>query len=99
MLDALDLEYALIRAAARGSVGPYSLTDSLHKLTFTQSLAFPALARGLAHKRRSSQIEESTRPLDNMDSGINTFAKVITALVLMLVSVLVFFVVYKFVKT
>jgi hypothetical protein len=100
LLDALDLEYALIRAAARGSVGPYSLTDSLHKLTFTQSLAFPALARGLAHKRRrSSQIERSSRPLDATDSGLNTFAKVITALVLMLVSVLVFFVVYKFVKT
>uniref|UniRef100_A0A8D8QD92 Uncharacterized protein n=1 Tax=Cacopsylla melanoneura TaxID=428564 RepID=A0A8D8QD92_9HEMI len=100
LLDALDLEYALIRAAARGSVGPYSLTDSLHKLTFTQSLAFPALARGLAHKRRrSSQVERSSRPLDANDTGLNTFAKVITALVLMLVSVLVFFVVYKFVKT
>jgi len=98
LLDALDLEYALLRAAARGSVGPYSLSESLHKLTFTQSLAFPALARGLAGKRRRSN-EPNSSPLDPSDTGLNAFAKVITALVLMLVSVLVFGVVYKFVRT
>lgn len=97
LLDALDLEYALLRAAARGSVGPYSLSESLHKLTFTQSLAFPALARGLAAKRRPSQARPP--PLDPADSGLNAFAKIVTALVLMLVSVLVFCVVYKFVRT
>ncbi|CAH0775175.1 unnamed protein product [Bemisia tabaci] len=97
LLDALDLEYALIRAAARGSVGPYSLSESLHKLTFTQSLAFPALARGLASKRRPSQVR--TTPLDPADSGLNAFAKIVTALVLMFVSVMVFAVVYKFVRT
>lgn len=97
LLDALDLEYALLRAAARGSVGPYSLSESLHKLTFTQSLAFPALARGLAAKRRPSQVRPP--PLDPADSGLNAFAKIVTALVLMLVSVLVFCVVYKFVRT
>ncbi|XP_050300534.1 uncharacterized protein LOC126739056 isoform X1 [Anthonomus grandis grandis] len=99
LFDALDLEYALLRAAARGSVGPYSLSESLHKLTFTQSLAFPALARGLAGKRRRSHQNSSTRPLDTGDSGLNAFAKVVTVLVLVLVSVLVFAVVYKFVRT
>ncbi|KAH0810281.1 hypothetical protein GEV33_012511 [Tenebrio molitor] len=99
LFDALDLEYALLRAAARGSVGPYSLSESLHKLTFTQSLAFPALARGLAGKRRRSQQNNNTRPLDPSESGLNAFAKVVTALVLVLVSVLVFAVVYKFACT
>lgn len=99
LFDALDLEYALLRAAARGSVGPYSLSESLHKLTFTQSLAFPALARGLANKRRRSQQNNNSRPLDQSESGLNAFAKVVTALVLVLVSVLVFAVVYKFVRT
>ncbi|KAI4465985.1 hypothetical protein MML48_3g00018534 [Holotrichia oblita] len=99
LFDALDLEYAILRAAARGSVGPYSLSESLHKLTFTQSLAFPALARGLANKRRRSQQNSSSRPLDPSESGLNAFAKVVTALVLVLVSVLVFAVVYKFVRT
>lgn len=98
LFDALDLEYALLRAAARGSVGPYSLSESLHKLTFTQSLAFPALARGLASKRRNSR-QTTSRPLDPSESGLNAFAKVVTALVLVLVSVLVFGVVYKFVRT
>ncbi|XP_031849794.1 uncharacterized protein LOC116434957 isoform X2 [Nomia melanderi] len=95
MFDALDLEYARLRAAARGSVGPYSLSESLHKLTFTQSLAFPALARGLASK----QSIPTRRPQQHTESGLNAFAKVVTALVLVLVSVLVFGVVYKFVRT
>lgn len=99
IFDALDLEYALLRAAARGSVGPYSLSESLHKLTFTQSLAFPALARGLASKRTRSQQHMNRRPLNPNESGLNTFAKLVTALVLVLVSVLVFAVVYKFVRT
>lgn len=99
LFDALDLEYALLRAAARGSVGPYSLSESLHKLTFTQSLAFPALARGLAGKRGRSAPGQSARPPDHGESGLNAFAKVITTLVLVLVSVLVFGVVYKFVRT
>lgn len=97
MFDALDLEYALLRAAARGSVGPYSLSESLHKLTFTQSLAFPALARGLASKQAG--VQSTKRPQQHGESGMNAFAKVVTALVLVLVSVLVFGVVYKFVRT
>lgn len=99
LFDALDLEYALLRAAARGSVGPYSLSESLHKLTFTQSLAFPALARGLATKRRRSADQSSARPLNPNESGFNTFAKVVTAIVLVMVSFLVFLVIYKFVRT
>ncbi|XP_049545802.1 uncharacterized protein LOC125957262 [Anopheles darlingi] len=99
LFDALDLEYALLRAAARGSVGPYSLSESLHKLTFTQSLAFPALARGLATKRRNSTEQSSSRPLNPNESGLNTFAKVVTACVLVMVSFLVFLVVYKYVRT
>ncbi|XP_014256652.1 uncharacterized protein LOC106670649 [Cimex lectularius] len=98
LLDALDLEYALLRAAARGSVGPYSLSESIHKLTFTQSLAFPGLARGLAGKRRRSFYARSA-PAESGETGLNAFAKIVTALVLMLVSVMVFGVVYKFVKT
>ncbi|CAH1733139.1 unnamed protein product [Aphis gossypii] len=40
--DATEPEFAdLQRMATRGSVGMHSLSDSLHKLTFTQSLAFP----------------------------------------------------------
>lgn len=100
LFDALDLEYALLRAAARGSVGPYSLSESLHKLTFTQSLAFPALARGLATKRRRGSAEpSSTRPLNPNESGLNTFAKIVTACVLVMISFLVFLVVYKYVRT
>lgn len=101
LFDALDLECALLRAAARGSVGAYSLSESLHKLTFTQSLAFPALARGLAtaNKQRRMGQQNSTRPSTAHESLLNTFAKVITAVVLFVVSILVFLIVYKFVKT
>ncbi|CAB0005677.1 unnamed protein product [Nesidiocoris tenuis] len=98
LLDALDLEYALLRAAARGSVGPYSLSESIHKLTFTQSLAFPGLARGLASKHRRSSRSLQCAPQDT-DNGLNAFAKIVTTLVLVLVSVMVFGVVFKFVKT
>ncbi|CAO1379117.1 unnamed protein product [Diamesa serratosioi] len=99
LLDALDLEYALMRAAARGSVGPYSLSESLHKLTFTQSLAFPALARSITGKRRRSAEISHQRPLDPNESGLNIFAKVVTACVLVMVSFLVFLVVYKYTRT
>lgn len=99
LLDALDLEYALLRAAARGSVGPYSLSESIHKLTFTQSLAFPALARSITSKRRRSVEHTRQRPLDPNESGLNLLAKFITACVLVLVSFLVFFIVYKFSTT
>lgn len=99
LFDALDLECALLRAAARGSVGPFSLSESLHKLTFTQSLAFPALARGLATKNRRDGQPSSARPLNAQESMLNTFAKVVTAIVLVVVSILVFLIVYKFVKT
>lgn len=99
LFDALDLECALLRAAARGSVGPYSLSESLHKLTFTQSLAFPALARGLATKQRRTGQQSSSRPSHSHESLLNTFAKVITAVVLFVVSILVFLIVYKFVRT
>ncbi|XP_030387020.1 uncharacterized protein DDB_G0271670 [Scaptodrosophila lebanonensis] len=99
LFDALDLEYVLLRAAARGSVGPYSLSESIHKLTFTQSLAFPALARGLATKRRRSATHTSSRPLNPHESGLNTCAKVITAVVLVAISFMVFLIVYKFVRT
>lgn len=99
LFDALDLECALLRAAARGSVGPFSLSESLHKLTFTQSLAFPALARGLATKNRRDGQQSSARPLNAQESMLNTFAKVVTAIVLVVVSILVFLIVYKFVKT
>ncbi|GBP21471.1 hypothetical protein EVAR_12072_1 [Eumeta japonica] len=97
LFDALDLEYALLRAAARGSVGPYSLSESLHKLTFTQSLAFPALARGMATKRGRARTPHS-RPCTTTEPALNIFAEILTTLVLVLVSVLVFGLVYKFVR-
>jgi hypothetical protein len=96
LLDALDLEYALLRAAARGSVGPISLSGSVHKLTFTQSLAFPALARTITSKRRRSIELTQQRPLDPNESGFNLLAKFVTACVLVTISFLVFLVVYKF---
>ncbi|XP_067613229.1 uncharacterized protein [Eurosta solidaginis] len=99
LFDALDLEYVLLRAAARGSVGPYSLNESIHKLTFTQSLAFPALARGLATKSRRSHTRTSSRPLNPNESGLNTCAKVVTAVILVGISFMVFLIVYKFVRT
>lgn len=99
LFDALDLECALLRAAARGSVSARSLSESLHKLTFTQSLAFPALARGLATKQRRTGQQNSARPSNSHESLLNTFAKVITAVVLFVVSILVFLIVYKFVRT
>ncbi|KAK3917033.1 DNA-directed RNA polymerase II subunit RPB1 [Frankliniella fusca] len=99
LLDALDLDYALRAAAARGSVGPCSWSESLHKLTFTQSLAFPALARGRGLAGSGKRPSSVRRPQEGSDTGLNAFAKVVTALVLVLVSVLVFLVVYKFVRT
>ncbi|KAJ1520026.1 hypothetical protein ONE63_004256 [Megalurothrips usitatus] len=99
LLDALDLDYALRAAAARGSVGPCSWSESLHKLTFTQSLAFPALARGRGLGGSGKRPSSRRRPQEGADTGLNAFAKVVTALVLVLVSVLVFLVVYKFVRT
>lgn len=98
LFDALDLECALLRAAARGSIGPYSVS-SLHKLTFTQSLAFPALARGLATKQRRTGQQNPKHQSSSQETLLNTFAKVVTALVLVVVSILVFLIVYKFVKT
>lgn len=99
LFDALDLEYALLRAAARGSVGPYSLSGSIHKLTFTQSLAFPALARRAIGTKRRRSVDLSQRPLDPHESGLNIFAKVVTACVLVMISFLVFLVVYKYTRT
>ena len=89
----------MLRAAARGSVGPYSLSESLHKLTFTQSLAFPALARSITSKRRRSVDHPQLRPLDPNESSLNLLAKFVTACVLVLVSFLVFLIVYKFSTT
>ena len=100
MFDPLELEYALIRAAARGSVGPYSLSESLHKLTFTQSLAFPALARSLAAKQNASANDKKSNNNENYpESGINCIAKVVTAFILIIVSILIFGVIYKFIRT
>lgn len=98
LLDALDLEYALRRVTTRSSIGQSSLSQSIHKLTFTQSLAFPALAKGLAGKRRPSRIRTSSRQ-DVTESGFNTVAKIITVIVLFIFSLLVFGVVFKYVRT
>jgi hypothetical protein len=98
LFDALDLEYALLRAATRSSIGQSSLSQSIHKLTFTQSLAFPALAKGLAGKRRPSHVRASNRT-ETSESGLNAVAKIITVIVLFVVSLLVFAIVFKYVRT
>lgn len=98
LFDALDLEYALLRAATRSSIGQNSLSQSIHKLTFTQSLAFPALAKGLASKRRPSQSRTSSRQ-DATETGLNALAKIITVMVLFVVSLMVFGFVFKYVRT
>lgn len=98
LFDALDLEYALLHAATRSSIGQSSLSHSIHKLTFTQSLAFPALAKGLAGKRRPSHIRASSRP-DPTETGLNAIAKIITVIVLFVVSLMIFGIVFKYVRT
>lgn len=98
LFDALDLEYALLRAATRSSIGQNSLSQSIHKLTFTQSLAFPALAKGLAGKRRTSQMRTSSRQ-EATETGLNALAKIITVIVLFVVSLMVFGFVFKYVRT
>jgi hypothetical protein len=97
LFDALDLEYAILQAAARGSIGPYSLRlgDSVNKLTFTQSLAFPELAS----KRRNGDTPISFAQNGETENCLNIFAKVTTCLVLIFISLMVFFIVYKYVKT
>jgi hypothetical protein len=75
------------------------MSESIHKLTFTQSLAFPALARSITSKRRRSVDHPQLRPLDPNESSLNLLAKFVTACVLVLVSFLVFFIVYKFSTT
>lgn len=99
MLDALDLEYALIRAATRSSVGHSSFSHSLHKLTFTQTLAFPALARGLANRRRRSvhrrRVSSSTN--ESLDTGTNNLVKALAVIVLVFTSLLVFGIVFNYV--
>ncbi|XP_071454133.1 uncharacterized protein [Hetaerina americana] len=102
LMDALDLEYS-----TRGSVGGVrSFSGSFQKLTFTQSLAFPGLAavRGLraGHgdpPRRNRRSFSSVSSSSTARSGLNAFAKVVTTVVLVLISVLVFGVVYKYVRT
>ncbi|XP_046402576.1 uncharacterized protein LOC124168403 [Ischnura elegans] len=103
LMDALDLEYS-----TRGSVGGVrSFSGSFQKLTFTQSLAFPGLAavRGLraGHGdppgRRNRRSFSSVSSSSTARSGLNAFAKVVTTVVLVLISVLVFGIVYKYVRT
>ena len=96
------MEYAILKAAARGSFGQRSLSECSQKLTFTQTLAFPELAKNVGQKRfyrKYSQLNQTFNSNSNHRLNQFNFAKLFTSCVLVLTSVLVFVVVYRFVKT
>ncbi|XP_026818130.1 uncharacterized protein LOC113557049 [Rhopalosiphum maidis] len=95
--DATDPEFAdLQRMATRGSVGMHSLSDSLHKLTFTQSLAFPELARKLANRRRQEQLRAAIN--DNSQDDFEACSKFVAVAGGFLLSLMVYCVVNKYGK-
>lgn len=75
----------------------HSLSDSLHKLTLTQSLAFPELARKLASRRRQEQLRASINNTSQDDfEACSKFVAVVGGFLL---SLLVYCVVNKYGKT
>lgn len=96
--DAIDPDFVdLQRMTTRGSVGMHSLSDSLHKLTLTQSLAFPELARKLASRRRQEQLRASINNTSQDDfEACSKFVAVVGGFLL---SLLVYCVVNKYGKT
>lgn len=94
--DGTDPEFANLRMATRGSVGMQSLSDSLHKLTFTQSLAFPELARKLANRRRQEQIRAAIN--DTSQDDFEACSKFVAVAGVFLLSLMVYGVVNKYGK-
>ncbi|XP_022173233.1 uncharacterized protein LOC111035775 isoform X1 [Myzus persicae] len=95
--DAMDPEFTdLQRMTTRGSVGMHSLSDSLHKLTFTQSLAFPELARKLASRRRQEQLRAAIN--DNSQDDFEACSKFVAVAGGFLLSLMVYCVVNKYGK-
>lgn len=93
--DSMDPEFTdLQRMTTRGSVGMHSLSDSLHKLTFTQSLAFPELARKLANRRRQEQLRAAIN--DNSQDDFEACFKFVAVAGGFLLSLIVCFVVNKY---
>lgn len=78
----------------RGSVGMHSLSDSLNKLTFTQSLAFPELARKLASRRRQEQLRSAIN--DTSQEDFEACSKFIAVAGVFLLSLMVYGVVNKY---
>lgn len=80
----------------RGSVGMHSLSDSLHKLTFTQSLAFPELARKLATRRRQEQLRAAIN--DTSQDDFEACSKFVAVAGVFLLSLMVYCVVNRYGK-
>lgn len=95
--DTTDPEFANLRfMTGRGSVGMHSLSDSLHRLTFTQSLAFPELARKLANRRRQEQLRATVNETSQDD--FEACSKFVAVAGVFLLSVMVYGVVNKYAK-
>lgn len=94
--DSADPEFANVRLAARGSVGMHSLSDSLHRLTFTQSLAFPELARKLATRRRQQQLRAAINERSQED--FEACSKFVAVAGVFLLSIVVYGVVHRYSK-
>ncbi|XP_050530189.1 uncharacterized protein LOC126899360 [Daktulosphaira vitifoliae] len=94
--DVTDPEFAHLRNIARGSVGMHSLSESLQKLTFTQTLAFPELARKLATKRRQEQLREAATI--HRQDDFEACSKFVAVAGVFLLSLMVYGVVVKYAK-
>lgn len=94
--DGADPEFADVRLTTRGSVGMHSLSDSLHKLTFTQSLAFPELARKLATRRRQEQLRAAIN--DTSQDDFEACSKFVAVAGVFLLSLMVYCVVNRYGK-
>lgn len=93
--DRVDPEFENLRMhQARGSVSMHSLSDSLNKLTFTQSLAFPELARKLASRRRQEQLRSAIN--DTSQEDFEACSKFIAVAGVFLLSLMVYGVVNKY---
>ncbi|VVC26964.1 Hypothetical protein CINCED_3A019431 [Cinara cedri] len=85
--DKIEPEFENLRTdEPRGSVSMHSLSESLEKLTFTQSLAFPELARKLANRRRQEELRVALNETGEED--FETCSKFIAVAGMFLLSVM-----------
>jgi hypothetical protein len=75
----------------------HSLSDSLHRLTFTQSLAFPELARKLANRRRQEQMRAAIN--DTSQDDFEACSKFVAVAGVFLFSLMVYCVVNRYGKS